>query len=515
MDKVLHMTYTSSITDLCEFNSSFDRGVLKIAYPGENRNKSYISKEAFEAAAKSMFNCPVVCNYDRDSDTLGGHDVSAVKGADGELKLVNVTTPVGCVPESARYWWDTVVEEDETVREYLFAEVLLWKRQEAYQKIKRDGIVAHSMEITVRDGEVKDGIFHIYDFEFTAFALIGVEPCFESSALEVFSAQKFYDRFNVMMRDLKESIKDINSLSGDDYKNANNKEENFSMEGGRVILESKMRIAEEYGINIDDLDFSLDDYTEDELREMFQKMNSDQPDPGSDNSSADPNFALTAQITEEIRRCLETEKIECDWGIIGRYVYADSDFEAQMVYCWDMQDWLLYGFAYVLSGDKVEIDFDSKKRMKYVIAEFDEGEQASPFMNVAMQMEAKIKEQSALEEKYNTAADQLASASVELTELRDFKANTLAALAQKEREQILAEFEDLSGISEYEDLKTASEDYSASELQEKCFAIRGRHISELKFSMNGASPKLKVADNNSISNEPYGGLFVKYGKASD
>ena len=39
----------------------------------------------------------------------------------------------------------------------------------------------YPMEITVKDGELIDGVFHIYDFEFTAFALIGVAPCFESS----------------------------------------------------------------------------------------------------------------------------------------------------------------------------------------------------------------------------------------------------------------------------------------------------------------------------------------------
>ena len=43
MGKVLNVTYASSITDICEINSSFDRGVLRICYTGENRNKSYIA----------------------------------------------------------------------------------------------------------------------------------------------------------------------------------------------------------------------------------------------------------------------------------------------------------------------------------------------------------------------------------------------------------------------------------------------------------------------------------------
>ena len=54
MEKVLNMTYASSLTSLCELNSSFDTGVLRIAYAGENRNRSFISKEDFELALNSI-----------------------------------------------------------------------------------------------------------------------------------------------------------------------------------------------------------------------------------------------------------------------------------------------------------------------------------------------------------------------------------------------------------------------------------------------------------------------------
>ena len=124
-----------------------------------------------------MYNCPVVCNYNRETDSIGGHDTEVFRDNDGSIRIVNVTTPVGTVPSQSKYWWDVVEEDDGTLHEYLFTEVLIWKRQEAYAKIKRDNITAHSMEITIKDGELKDGIFYIYDFEFTAFCLIGVEPC--------------------------------------------------------------------------------------------------------------------------------------------------------------------------------------------------------------------------------------------------------------------------------------------------------------------------------------------------
>ena len=246
-NKVLNLTYASSLTNLCEVNSSFDSGVLRIAYTGANRNGSSISKEVFEKCMRTIFNCPIVCNYDRDSDTLGGHDVELVRHNDGRLVMVNLTTPVGCIPESSKIFWETVEEDDGTIHEYLCAEALLWKRQEAYKKIKQDGIVAHSMEITVKDGKSIDGIYHIYDFEFTAFALIGVEPCFESSSLEMFSKQDFKAQLSEMMLELKESFNLVNA-SGNEDDNINL--QNHSTEGGEQVLDRNELIAK-YGINVE------------------------------------------------------------------------------------------------------------------------------------------------------------------------------------------------------------------------------------------------------------------------
>ena len=112
MGKLVNMTYASTLTDLCEMNSSFDKGILRIAYTGANRNKSYISKEAFERSINTIYNCPIVCNYDRETDELGGHDIELVRDSAGELQIVNATTPVGVIPESAKVWWDFVTEED-------------------------------------------------------------------------------------------------------------------------------------------------------------------------------------------------------------------------------------------------------------------------------------------------------------------------------------------------------------------------------------------------------------------
>ena len=357
-NEVLNLTYASSLTDLCEINSSFDSGILRIAYAGVNRNGSAISKQTFERCIKTIYNCPVVCNYDRDTDSLGGHDMELVRNDNGAMRLVNITQPVGVIPQSAKVYWETVEEDDGISREYLCAEALIWKRQEAYQKIKRDGITAQSMELTIKDGQTIDGIYHINDFEFTAFALIGCTPCFESASL-VFAKQEFKQQFSEMMLELKESYSTLNPSEED----CNTQQTKYSMEGGEKVLEKK-ELAAKYGIDIDTLDFSIEDYTVEELTEKFEAMKATGSEPEATPVPTDDKFALTSNVIEEIHNALAGEIVQCEWGEHSRYYFVDCDFELKEVYCWDSTDWLLYGFSYEFNGDNIVIDFESKKRKK-------------------------------------------------------------------------------------------------------------------------------------------------------
>ena len=517
MEKVMTMTYASSLTDLCSLNSSFDKGVLRVAYHGENRNKSYISKQTFENCIKTMFNCPIVCNYDRETDTLGGHDMRIVHDAAGSLRLINVTTPVGCIPESARYWWDEVDEEDGTVHEYLFVDALLWKRQEAYRKIRDDGISAQSMEITIRDSEKIDGILHINDFEFTAFALIGVTPCFESAALEMFSSGDFKQQLSEMMHELKESF----SLVSPSQEVNDIEQNNDPMEGGEKVLQEKLDLAASYGIDVNTLDFSIEEMELDELEQKFEAMKNAEEQNADNGSTQDENFELNSNMVDEIYRVLtEGEVIHREWGDMPRYSYADLDAELSEVYAWDRENWLLYGFTYSLDGVAVKIDFDSKKRMKYAIVPFDEGEQESPFAAVFAEMEGKLSANTELDAKFQAASDTIKSMETELGELRQFKADTENAALKGAREKVFAQFEDLVGVEAFEALREDCEQYSDMDaLEEKCYAIRGRLGTAAKFAQetlqDEKTPKLMVVKDHEPAKEPYGGIFARYGIEAD
>ena len=205
-----------------------------------------------------------------------------------------------------------------------------------------------------------------------------------------------------------------------------------------------------------------------------------------DTTGGTDGYALTQGVVSEIERGLEGETVETCWGEMSRYIYVDSDFEAGMVYCFDINDWLLYGFKYTMNGDAVNIDYDSKKRYKFSIVEFDEGEQADK-----------------LGEFY-------AKATKETEVYKQFKADVEAQEAKAAREEILSKFTDLANNEEFTALVEKSAEFDCDTLLEKCYAIRGKNSTVEKATFSNKAPKLCVeTKENEV--EPYGGIFTKYG----
>lgn len=525
MDKVINMTYASSLTNLCEVNSSFDTGVLRICYTGKNRNGSSISKEAIERALPTIYNCPIVCSYDIETDTLGGHDSTVVRDDEGNLKLVNLTTPIGVIPESARAWFEDYEEDDGTIHEYLYAEVLLWKRQAAYSKIKNDGVTAHSMEIKVKDGTSEKDAYRIDDFEFNAFALIGVTPCFESSALEVFSENNFKQQMSEMMRDLKETFSVNPSLLEVDNIHPQNE-----TEGGEKELELINELAAKYSIDLDSLDFSVEGMSVEEITAKFEEIKASRESAVEEqfeeqtetteqtDDDSDDKFNLVSDIDRELHcQLAQAEPVHDEWGEHPRYWMIDFDTELMEVYVYDeAEQCRIYGFSYTVDGDAVHVNFESKKRKKFAIVDFEGDDQAPAFAPVFEMMTMKLNELSGFEQKYNAATETINAMSTELDELRAYKSEVENAAAECAREELFSKFADLNGIEAFESLRSDCAKFDLDTIEEKCFAIRGRNTSTLNFSnQQQKAPKLPVipAGGAGIENdEPYGGIVTKYSK---
>lgn len=536
-DGKCNVVFESAIADWTEVNSSFDRGVLRIAYHGKNRNKMFISKKAFNEAIKSVFNCPVVCNYIRKSDSIGAHDVDIIK-RDGEVRMVNITTPVGVVPESANVWWSEVTEDNGDVHEYLCTDILIWKRQEAYEHLKENGITDESMEIRIIDGHKKDDdLYHVEEFEFLAFCLLeSAPPCFESAGIELFTLNDFKSKYAQMMEDVKREFSTVMTASADDIHT-----QSYS-KGGTCELDVN-ELMSKYSLSAEDVTFDTADMSLEDIERKFAEIkatkdgtaafdedqgeeateteatgietqneetgapeNPEQQDDDDDAESAvvqkKQTYSLTGnQFMSELYDALDAVRYNDPyWGDMCKYWFMDYDATLNEVYVIDAEDYKLYGMPFTMNGDKVVIDFTQCKRKKTCYVDFDEGNAAfaecKAFANLIPNLHEKFK-----------------AMSEELKALRTFKEKIDEQARKQEVDGIFSKFADLAGNSEFEALQENYGEMTANQIEEKCFAIRGRNM-PTNFSLASQTKPIRLpieAQTKQEADEPYGGIFAKYG----
>lgn len=524
LSKSLWLDYPSAITDIAEQNKSFDACMIRVMYTGKNRNKTSISKAAVERALPTIYNCPIVCNYNIEEDTIGGHDVDVVSTDEG-VRLINLTDAIGVIPAGAEYHWEEICDGNET-HEYLCIGGLLWKRTPAYEKIKRDGVSGQSMEINVERGQSVDGYYEINDFSFTALCILGddVTPCFENASIETFSLGLYKKNFTLMMEDFKREYSTVMTASADDiYKD--------SLEGGNGKVNIDEMMAK-YGLSAEDINFDTAEMSAEELEAKFNEIaaaksfadddNQEGNANGQDGNAAtedgdnteeedddtstkcENNYSLTAeQFRTELIRALQQELIydeywECE---VPRYWYVDYDTDALEVYAEDRKDYNIYGMVFTINGDHVEVDFANAKRKKIAFVDF----------------EGEIKEGNtalfaAAEEVAKRQFDVLRN---ELADLRQFKEVEDKKRLDEQKNEVFSRFSDLIGNKMFDDLKDACAELSIEQIEEKCFAIRGR-ITPIKFSAEENKPVRTPVEKGARpkDDEPYGGVFLEYGFGS-
>ena len=106
----------------------------------------------------------------------------------------------------------------------------------------------------------------------------------------------------------------------------------------------------------------------------------------------------------------------------------------------------------------------------------------------------------------------------ELDELKKFKKDAVEAEEAEKRNEVFSKFSNLDGIDEYEKLKDDCMKFDLAALEEKCYAIRGKNASMLKFSKEDLKPRYKAPDTDfgdeesNDDDKPYGGIVEKYAK---
>ena len=115
-----------------EINPLMSSCEIKVLYIGENRNKSYISKEVAEDMAKSLRGAPIVGYYKEENEDFADHGHRMILDDEG-IKFECMTKPYGFVAPDAKVWFQKFEDTDDfgnvTVREYMMTTGYLWTGQ--------------------------------------------------------------------------------------------------------------------------------------------------------------------------------------------------------------------------------------------------------------------------------------------------------------------------------------------------------------------------------------------------
>lgn len=169
---------------------------IKVLYVGENRNRSFISKEVAIEMAQTLPGCPIVGYYIENKEDFGDHGEQIIIDGEG-VKFKKLTKPYGFIAPDSKIWFQEFQDTDEfgntTIREYLMTEGYLWTGQ--YEECKRviDNGNPQSMELDEKtlkghwSTNTNKGVefFIINDAMFSKLCILGedVEPCFEGASV--------------------------------------------------------------------------------------------------------------------------------------------------------------------------------------------------------------------------------------------------------------------------------------------------------------------------------------------
>lgn len=532
--KNLKLNYEMSISDVVDMNDDFARAKCCIAYVGDNQNKSSISKEAFENALPTIKNIPIVGRFDVDEQRFGSHDLNIVKDSKG-IRIINATIPYGVIPESANQWFEKVkVGEEE--KECLYTDALIWKRQYGYEHLAEVGKVDQSMEIlpksiTTRD----DGIMQIDSFSFQALCMLeSADPCYENANVELYAKKENskIDDFNVQMSEMMEELK------------------KYELNGGNQKLKEKLELLKKFNIKKEDLNFSIDELSLEDLEAKLKEFEADdaaaeadttteevvpaedddptveeinEPTPqeevAADKENADEEskgeeftkktFSSTyrekmARLTELLPSSCEydEENEKCISGVYSylmdcddEYVYVEEeDYDGESYTYKDYKQAYTYdkaNDAYALTGEQINIQ-------KVWVTDDELQKLRENFELLKKEFETY---------KGNYSAE-------EFEELKKFKLEKIS----KEKEEAMSKlFEHFKGsigeMKEYKELFSKREDFEVADLKKELTYLFGLHAMErneetedsLKFSVNTEEEKC----------EDYGGLLDGFTKIED
>lgn len=216
---------TMELINFTEVSPLVSKCQIKVCYVGENRNKTFISKEVATEMGRYLPGSPIVGFYNTEAKDFEEHN-REISLKDGKFSIIDTTRPYGFVSADAKVWFQKFIDDGEIEREYLVTEGYIWTG--AYPESKR--IIEQgnnqSMEITNQEGywsgavNGKDRIFIINEALIERLCILGenFEPCFEGSQIKTqFSLQQEFEELKntmfKMINEFKEALNEGGSVT--------------------------------------------------------------------------------------------------------------------------------------------------------------------------------------------------------------------------------------------------------------------------------------------------------------
>lgn len=499
---------------------------IDVLHTGRNFNGSIFLKEVVDKCVDSIKNTPILgyIIVDDEGNTVDykDHRFKLVQNKNG-LRYMYDGSSYGVIPESCNPRWVTKECSDGVEREFLRVDGIMWtKFERAVEIFKRDGTKGQSMELAAGyDGyENPDGTFTFTNFQFDGCCILsttdpGIQPAMIDSVVTAnFSIKSVANTIKDMLNEYKQIVynQDVSSFQ-DKIK-----------EGGINTLDMKNEILTKYNLKMEDLDFTVSETMSDD--EFENKVNV------FVETKKEQQFTLERQFCDTLREVISQEKYIYpdypEWGEFTRYWLIDYDRDKSEVYAEDAADYKLYGFTYTVSGDNVTVNFDSKKRMKWAIEAFNEGEDTGivfehekQLLNLFDTYNAnfmKLKQDlDDTKTQYNTAISERDNKICEFNTLKEQFDSVSEAYNKILIDEVFASFDkELGDIEEYKELKnTASSFATVEELENACYTIFGKKAATFSRRNTGANTVRLVGSsmnnhNDSENTFDYGGIREKF-----
>ena len=450
-NKHTSITFKAKVKPIKPVNEEFTLCKAYVMGLGVNRNFSYISREATDAALPTLGYCPVVGHLIRKEDGtyyMGSHDYTITE--DWELK--SITVPYGVVVEDS-FDYEDVEEFGETVT-YLTANIILWtgRYEDLNSAIYSDDFYFNqSMEINPkqwRNYKEDSNYTDIVDYSFSALCLLGKadsestnghtdenehsEPCFISASVIPieFSKSEFAEAMNEMKEKLSFCLKNQSSTTVTDVTMEVDIDKNNG--GSTMAEEIKNEVVGEVTETV----------VEETLEETVENTVEDVAEEVVEETTDETTEEIVEETVEENKEEASTEEVveETTEGT----VVEESNEDYSVLY-------------------------------------------------------------SELKEKYDALENEVVS-------LREYKQTKESEERKCAEDALFADYEETIGeTEEFKSLKEKASEFSLDALKKECLCIVGMYSMTNKTKETNKSDSLKFSlEPETSEDEPYGGLMKKY-----